>query len=75
MLTPMCSDHAFNLLGGAHLFSQLAQSLDSFVCDLSSHFLIELLKKKDHELYLMRLAKLVGRAQIDDDEEMLTNRL
>jgi hypothetical protein len=63
------------LLGGARLFSQLAQSSDSFVCELSSHFLIELLKKKDHEQYLARLAKLVGRAQLDDDHEMLTNRL
>jgi hypothetical protein len=70
----ICSDDAFKLLGGAHLFSQLAQSSDSFVCELSSHFLIELLKKKDHEEYLTRLAKLVGRAQVDDDHEMLTNR-
>lgn len=73
-LTLICSDHAFKLLGGAHLFSQLAQSADSFVCELSSHFLIELLKKKDPEQYLARLAKLVGRAQLDDDHEMLTNR-
>jgi hypothetical protein len=62
------------LLGGAHLFSQLAQSGDSFVCEFSSPFLIELLKKKDPEQYLARLAKLVGRAQLDDDHEMLTNR-
>jgi hypothetical protein len=70
----MCSDDAFKLLGGAPLFGQLALSSDPFVCDLSSHFLIELLKKKDHEQYLARLAKLVGRAQLDDDDEMLTNR-
>jgi hypothetical protein len=75
VLTQICSEDAFKLLGGVQMFSQLAQSLDSFVCDLSSHFLIELLKKKDHELYLTRLAKLVGRAQLDDDDEMLTNRL
>ena len=73
-ISPICSDDAFKLLGGVHLFSQLAQSLDSFVCDLSSHFLIELLKKKDHEQYLALLAKLVGRAQLDDNDEMLTNR-
>ncbi len=70
----MRSDDAFKLLGGAPLFGQLAHSSDPFVCDLSSHFLIELLKKKDHEQYLARLAKLVGRAQLDDDDEMLTNR-
>ncbi len=74
ILKPICSDEAFKLLGGAHLFGQLAQSVDSFVCGFSSHFLIELLKKKDHEQYLLRLAKLVGRAQLDDDDEMLTNR-
>ncbi len=73
-ITLNCSDDAFKLLGGVQLFSQLAQSVDSFVCDLSSHFLIELLKKKDHEQYLALLAKLVGRAQLDDNDEMLTNR-
>jgi hypothetical protein len=74
-LTTTRSDDSFKLLGGAHLFGQLAQSSDNFVCELSSHFLIEILKKKDHEQYLARLAKLVGRAQLDDDDEMLTNRL
>jgi hypothetical protein len=74
VFTLICSDDAFKLLGGTHLFGQLAHSVDSFVCGFASHFLIELLKKKDHEQYLLRLAKLVGRAQLDDDDEMLTNR-
>jgi hypothetical protein len=43
----ICSDDAFKLLAGTHLFGQLAQSADTFVCGFSSHFLIELLKKKN----------------------------